>query len=70
MLSTQSREIMATIYKTSSRIKRPVVVSVPVTRDSGSLSLKDAEAIVRRAGGKPMSEKESKRFSAFKTAKI
>jgi len=57
---------MATTYKTSSKIKRPVVVSVPVTRDAGSLSLKDAEAIVRRAGGRPMTEAEAERFRVFK----
>jgi len=68
LLSTELRETMTTTYKSSSKTKRPVVVSIPVTRDVGSLSLKDAEAIVRREGGQPMSEKESKRFSAFKMA--
>ena len=57
---------MATTYKNSSKIKRPVVVSVPVTRDDGSLSLKGAEVIVRRAGGQPMTKTEVKRFSAFR----
>lgn len=57
---------MATTYKASSRIKRPVVVSVPVTQDTGSLAVKDAEAIIRRAGGRLMSKEEVKRFSAFK----
>ena len=43
----------------------PVVVSVPVTRDTGSLSLKTAEAIIRRAGCRPMSKEETKRFGAL-----
>ena len=64
-LSKRLREIMKTISKTSSKIKRPVVVSVPVTRDAGSLSLKNAEAIIRQAGGRPMSKEETKRFGAF-----
>ena len=59
---------MTTTFKTFSRTKRPVVVSIPVARDTGSLSVKDAEAIVRRAGGRPMSKEEVKRFSAFKKA--
>jgi hypothetical protein len=57
---------MATTFKTSSKIKRPVVVSVPVARDSGSLSVKDAEAIIRNAGGRPMTEAEVERFRVFK----
>ena len=56
---------MKTISKTSSGIKRPVVVSLPVTRDAGSLSIKTAEAIIRRAGGRPMSKEETKRFDAL-----
>ncbi|NBB80174.1 MAG: hypothetical protein GVY36_12140 [Verrucomicrobia bacterium] len=43
-------------------------MSIPVVRDGDSLSLKNAEAIIRRAGGQPMSQKELKRFSAFKQA--
>lgn len=65
---------MATALKTSSRIKRPacrepveqVVVRVPVARDTGSLSVKDAEAIIRNAGGRPMTQAELERFRAFK----
>jgi len=61
---------MATTYKTSSGIKRPVVVSVPVTRDAGTLAVKDAETTIRRAGGQPMSKEEIKRFNAFKKADV
>jgi hypothetical protein len=61
---------MATTYKNSSRTKRPVVVSVPVTRDTGSLAVKDAEAIIRHAGGQPMSKEEIKRFGGFKKADV
>lgn len=59
---------MATTYKTSSRIKRPTIVSIPVTRDCGSLSVEKAESIISRAGGRPMSKEETKRLKAFKKA--
>lgn len=57
---------MATISKTLKKIRRPVIVSVPVMHHRDSLSLKDAEAIVRHAGGRPMTKKERERFNAFK----
>lgn len=58
---------MATTYKTSSRTKRPVVVSVPLTRDSGSFSAEQTEAArieayLLREGFKPVSAKEKARL--------
>jgi hypothetical protein len=67
---------MATTLNYSSGTKRPkrpacrgpvepVVVRIPVLPEHPSLSIQEAEAIVRQAGGKPMTKDEMKYYRRF-----
>lgn len=56
---------MATISKTTSRTKRPVIVTVPAPANAVTLSLEEAQSRLRRAGGKAMTKEEIVRFQTF-----
>jgi hypothetical protein len=50
---------------TSSAARKPAIVQVPANGRKSSLSLKDAEVILRREGFRPLSEEASRKTRKF-----
>jgi len=56
---------MTTTLQSTKSTKRPVVVRIPATKETAPFDINDAEAILKRAGGKAMSKEESDRYRHF-----
>lgn len=56
---------MKIISKSSSRTKRPVIVSIPAPRKKQSFPLKEAEEILKRHGARPATPEEIEEAKPF-----
>jgi hypothetical protein len=60
-----SGAIMKRTSKSSSRTRRPVIVSIPVNKKKESFTLKEAEEILKRHGARPATPEEIKEAKKF-----
>ena len=56
---------MKSTSKPSSRIKRPVIVSIPAARKKERFTLKEAEEILKRHGARPATPAEIEEAKKF-----